>query len=46
MGVVRDMDRGLCARLLLMSVVEFGDKFEGDNDDELRKLARRLAMLL
>jgi len=45
-GVVRDMDRGLCARLLLMSVVEFGDKFEGDNDDELRKLARRLAMLL
>ena len=50
MGAVRDMDRGLCAKLLLMSVVEYGDKlgedFGDDQAKELKELARRLAMLL
>ena len=44
------MDRGLCAKVLLMSVVEYGDKlgedFGDDQAKELKELARRLAMLL
>ena len=44
------MDRGLCAQVLLMSVVEYGDKlgedFGDDQAKELKELARRLAMLL
>ena len=44
------MDRGLCAQVLLMSVVEYGDElgedFGDDQAKELKELARRLAMLL
>lgn len=44
------MDRGLCAQVLLMSVVEYGDELGEDYGDdqakELKELARRLAMLL
>ena len=44
------MDRGLCAKVLLMSVVEYGDElgedFGDDQAKELKELARRLAMLL
>ena len=47
---IREANRTMCARVMLMALVEHFDKTEGDMNEELvkemKELARRLSMLL
>ena len=47
---IREVNRAMCARVMLMALVEHFDKTEGDMNEELvkemKEFARRLSMLL